>query len=273
MPVKRRAVSALVLAETISVLGTRMTYLALPWFVLVTTGSPSKMSLVLAAEILPMAILGVPSGALVQRLGSRTTMLVCRPRARADPCLDSAAVRGGDPPLLAPARDRRAARSLRAAVLRSAADDPPRARRRGRDAHVAGEQLDRGWKCACRAARPGACRRAHPVPRRPERPVRRCCDLSRRVRPRPRLRASHGRRPPRLPSTACSRACGSSCRTSSSARSRRRSRSSDSSPPGCPPGSPCMPTTSSTGAPGSRASSMPRSARAPSWGACSPSSS
>jgi MFS family permease len=76
MPVEKSAISALVLAETISVLGTRMTYLALPWFVLVTTGSPSKMSLVLAAEILPMAILGIPSGALVQRLGSRTTMLV-----------------------------------------------------------------------------------------------------------------------------------------------------------------------------------------------------
>ena len=53
-----------------------MTYLALPWFVLVTTGSPGKMSLVLAAEILPMAILGIPSGSVVQRLGSRTTMLV-----------------------------------------------------------------------------------------------------------------------------------------------------------------------------------------------------
>ena len=76
MPVKKRAVGALVLAETVSVLGTRMTYLALPWFVLVTTGSPGKMSLVLAAEILPMAILGIPSGAVVQRLGSRTTMLV-----------------------------------------------------------------------------------------------------------------------------------------------------------------------------------------------------
>ena len=76
MPVKRSAVSALVLAETISVIGTRMTYLALPWFVLVTTGSPSRMSLVLAAEILPMAILGIPSGAVVQRLGSRTTMLI-----------------------------------------------------------------------------------------------------------------------------------------------------------------------------------------------------
>ena len=67
---------ALVAAETISVLGSRMTYLALPWFVLATTGSPGKMTLVLAAEILPMAILGVPSGAVVQRLGSRTTMLV-----------------------------------------------------------------------------------------------------------------------------------------------------------------------------------------------------
>jgi len=74
--VKRKAVSALVAAETVSVLGTRMTYLALPWFVLVTTGSPGKMSLVLAAEIVPMAVLGIPSGTLVQRLGARTTMLL-----------------------------------------------------------------------------------------------------------------------------------------------------------------------------------------------------
>jgi len=73
--VQRSAISALVLAETVSMIGTRMTYLALPWFVLVTTGSPGRMSLVLAAEILPMAVLGVPSGAVVQRFGSRTTML------------------------------------------------------------------------------------------------------------------------------------------------------------------------------------------------------
>lgn len=72
---QRSAISALVLAETVSMIGTRMTYLALPWFVLVTTGSPGRMSLVLAAEILPMAVLGVPSGAVVQRFGSRTTML------------------------------------------------------------------------------------------------------------------------------------------------------------------------------------------------------
>src|SRR4051812_26280237 len=53
-----------------------MTYLALPWFVLATTGSPTKMGLVLAAELLPMGILGIPSGSVVSRLGARTTMLV-----------------------------------------------------------------------------------------------------------------------------------------------------------------------------------------------------
>jgi MFS family permease len=74
--VRKTAVGALVSAELISVLGTRMTYLALPWFVLVTTGSPGKMSLVLAAEIAPMAILGIPSGAVVQRIGARSTMLI-----------------------------------------------------------------------------------------------------------------------------------------------------------------------------------------------------
>ena len=76
MQVKKTAVSALVLAEIVSVLGTRMTYLALPWFVLVTTGSPGKMTLVLAAEIAPMAILGIPSGSLVQKIGARNTMLI-----------------------------------------------------------------------------------------------------------------------------------------------------------------------------------------------------
>lgn len=73
---RSKAVGALVVAEVVSVLGTRMTYLALPWFVLVTTGSAGKMSLVLAAEIAPMAILGIPSGTLVQKIGSRNTMLL-----------------------------------------------------------------------------------------------------------------------------------------------------------------------------------------------------
>jgi MFS family permease len=53
-----------------------MTFLALPWFVLVTTGSAAKMSIVLAVEILPIALLGIPSGALIAKLGARTTMVL-----------------------------------------------------------------------------------------------------------------------------------------------------------------------------------------------------
>jgi MFS family permease len=74
--VKSTSVWALVAAEVVSILGTRMTYLALPWFVLVTTGSASRMTLVLAVEMVPMALFGVPSGTLVQRYGARTIMLV-----------------------------------------------------------------------------------------------------------------------------------------------------------------------------------------------------
>jgi MFS family permease len=72
-----RPVLALVGAEIVSGLGSYMTFLALPWFVLVTTGSPTKMGVVLAAELLPVALLGIPSGTVVTRLGARRTMLVC----------------------------------------------------------------------------------------------------------------------------------------------------------------------------------------------------
>jgi MFS family permease len=67
---------ALVTAEAVSSTGSAMTFVALPWFVLVTSGSPTKMSIVLAAEILPMAVFGIPSGSVVGRLGARTSMLV-----------------------------------------------------------------------------------------------------------------------------------------------------------------------------------------------------
>ena len=35
---RKKPIAALVAAEIVSILGSRMTYLALPWFVLVTTG-------------------------------------------------------------------------------------------------------------------------------------------------------------------------------------------------------------------------------------------
>jgi MFS family permease len=72
-----RTLVSLTLAEAVSGMGSAMTFVALPWFVLVTSGSPTRMSVVLAAEILPMAIFGIPSGSLIARYGARRTMLAC----------------------------------------------------------------------------------------------------------------------------------------------------------------------------------------------------
>jgi MFS family permease len=67
---------ALIVAEVISTTGAQMTWLALPWFVLTTTGSPAQMTFVMLAEVVGLGLAGVPAGAVLQRLGSRTTMLV-----------------------------------------------------------------------------------------------------------------------------------------------------------------------------------------------------
>jgi len=67
--------AALLAAEVISTTGSQMTLLALPWFVLVTTGSPARMGLVVAADLLPMVVLAIPGGAVAGRLGARPTML------------------------------------------------------------------------------------------------------------------------------------------------------------------------------------------------------
>jgi predicted MFS family arabinose efflux permease len=73
---RNRSVVALFAAELVSTTGIQMTFVALPWFVLVTTGSVARMSYVLAAEAAPVALFGIPSGVLVSRLGGRHTMLV-----------------------------------------------------------------------------------------------------------------------------------------------------------------------------------------------------
>ena len=68
---------ALLAAEVISTTGTQMTWLALPWFVLVTTGSATRMSFVVAAELIGLACLGLPGGALLRRIGAWRTMVFC----------------------------------------------------------------------------------------------------------------------------------------------------------------------------------------------------
>jgi MFS family permease len=72
-----RRVAALLAAEVISSLGNQMTWLALPWFVLRTTHSPERMTWVIVAEILPIAVLGFWGGAIAARIGTRRTMLAC----------------------------------------------------------------------------------------------------------------------------------------------------------------------------------------------------
>ena len=74
---RNRSLIGLVAAELISLTGTAMTFVALPWFVLATTGSTAKVGWVLAAEMLPIAIFGIPAGTVIAKLGAKKTMLIC----------------------------------------------------------------------------------------------------------------------------------------------------------------------------------------------------
>ncbi len=72
----RRALVAVFVAGGVSSFGTQMTALALPWLVLQSTGSATQTGLVFAVEVLPMALLGLHGGEVLQRLGARLTMLI-----------------------------------------------------------------------------------------------------------------------------------------------------------------------------------------------------
>jgi MFS family permease len=74
---KNRSLLGLISAELVSLTGSSMTFVALPWFVLATTGSTAKMGWVLGAEMLPIALFGIPAGTVISKLGSKRTMLIC----------------------------------------------------------------------------------------------------------------------------------------------------------------------------------------------------
>lgn len=73
---RSRPLRALLAAEVLSTTGSQMTWLALPWFVLVTSGS-KQMAFVIAAEAGGYALFGIPSGSLLERLGPQRTMRLC----------------------------------------------------------------------------------------------------------------------------------------------------------------------------------------------------
>ena len=73
---RNRGFRALVIGETVSVTGTQMSALALPWFVLRTSGSAVTVSAVVGAQLLALLLTGIPSGAFAHRYGIRRTMLL-----------------------------------------------------------------------------------------------------------------------------------------------------------------------------------------------------
>ena len=73
---RNRSLVGLLAAELVSLTGSSMTFVALPFFVYVTTGSTAKMGWVLAAEMLPIAIFGIPAGTVIAKLGAKKTMLI-----------------------------------------------------------------------------------------------------------------------------------------------------------------------------------------------------
>jgi MFS family permease len=73
---RNRSLIGLFTAEIVSLTGSAMTVLALPWFVLASTGSTSRMGWVLAARMAPQAVFGIPAGQVIARLGAKRTMLV-----------------------------------------------------------------------------------------------------------------------------------------------------------------------------------------------------
>lgn len=67
---RRRGIVALLLANGISALGTRMSMLAIPWFVLTTSGSAAETGIVAFAETAPYVVLMAIGGPWVDRIGA-----------------------------------------------------------------------------------------------------------------------------------------------------------------------------------------------------------
>jgi MFS family permease len=74
--VRRAPLYALWVADSISLVGNVVAQLAIPWFVLVTTDSPTLTGLAVFFNFLPTVIAALFGGVIVDRLGFRTTSVV-----------------------------------------------------------------------------------------------------------------------------------------------------------------------------------------------------
>ncbi|MCU1593867.1 MAG: putative arabinose efflux permease, family [Frankiales bacterium] len=67
----RRPLRALLTANAVSITGTAMTLLAIPWFVLATTGSAGKTGISAACETIPLVLMSAFGAPLIDQLGPR----------------------------------------------------------------------------------------------------------------------------------------------------------------------------------------------------------
>lgn len=72
----RTPVVALLVANAISLTGNSLTALAIPWFVLVTTGSAARTGVAAFAQMLPTVLASFFGGALVDRVGNKRLSIV-----------------------------------------------------------------------------------------------------------------------------------------------------------------------------------------------------
>jgi MFS family permease len=73
----RRPLYGWLTSEAISLTGTRVSMIALPYFVYTTTGSASKTGLVALAEMLPLVLLKILGGPIIDRVGPRRISIAC----------------------------------------------------------------------------------------------------------------------------------------------------------------------------------------------------
>ncbi|WP_371405098.1 MFS transporter [Kribbella sp. NBC_00662] len=72
----RRGLVILFVADVLSAVGSRITMVAIPWLVLVTTGSAARMGLVAAVELVPYIIASIMAGPIIDALGPRRTSIL-----------------------------------------------------------------------------------------------------------------------------------------------------------------------------------------------------
>lgn len=67
----RRPLVVALIANVISISGTRISAIAIPWFVLTSTGSAAKTGLVVLVEMVPLVVTKALGGPLIDRFGAR----------------------------------------------------------------------------------------------------------------------------------------------------------------------------------------------------------